>query len=477
MFDVVVCGAGPAGLCAALAAVEQGARVLILEKGDEVGGSFRFSGGGVWAFADMEIYRRYMPEADQAICELVMTQLGDDLQWLEDWGVKPLARLPNDLIGAGISVDPMQMISTLERLVLEAGVELRFGWGLTALDCRDGVTVRAVDRVSGRFEEIRCGAVVVATGGFQGNPEMVTRYLGVSPREVRLRANRWSTGEGLRSVLSIGGAVTPAMDDFYGHALPDGELAEIPGPALRDCTQYYGNAGVALNARGERFVDESEGDGSPANDHNVNRAIAKQPGGVAYYVLDAVTARQGRDTSTSIARAEECGAPVVRADTIEELCDRLDELGVPRARALATLREYNASVGGGAESGANALFPPRVHGRTPLEVAPFRAVRVRCGLTYTKGGIAVDRSMAVRAQAGTPGGTRAPGRPPEIGRGILDPSRAVLPGVFASGVDVGNHTHGGYASSVGFCVVSGRIAGTSAAQYARAVDPSGRASS
>ncbi len=456
--DVLVFGGGLAGLTAALSAAENGAQVTLLEKGDDLGGSFVLSGGLVWTWRDPDVMRAEVPLADHRLTDLLIEHLEEDFDWLEQWGVKPVQRFPEHLIGIG--VDPGPTVATLARLLEEAGGRIELGVGIAGLGLDgDDVRVTVADRRRGVCEERTCGAVVLATGGFQGSAELVARYLGVPPSSLQLRANRWSTGDALRAVLDCGGALSAGMDDFYGHSFPDTPDTEVAPAWYRGISQYWGNVGVALNVRGERFADESEG---TTLENRLNFALAHQPGGIGFYVIDHETARRsempdGSNAATAIQRAREAGAPVVEADTVESLCRQLDaEHGVPYARALASLEEYQRAMRGESTS---ALYPPRLGNRSPLEHPPFRAVRVRAAVTFTGGGIAVDPQLRVRAQAGSAASLRPPGKltADDASDGVF------LPGVYAAGTDVGNVSHGGYVGGLAAAVVFGRIAGRNAA--------------
>ncbi len=459
MREVVVCGGGFSGLCAALSAAEHGARVTVIEKGDELGGSFVYSGGAVWTYGDDDAIRAEVPLADHRLTALLRDHLTDDIDWLEEFGVKVLSRGSAPLWAA--QLDPRPTVETLARLIEEAGGRILLGVGLAGLAPGPTVVVRVVDRNRGALDEIECGGVVLATGGFQGSVDLVSRYLRVSPDSLLLRANKWSTGDALRAVLDCGGAITAGMDDFYGRSMPDIPDREIPPTWYRDISQYWGNCGVALNVRGERFADESE---STILEHRLNWALAQQPRGIGFYLIDHEMARHaatpgGGNALTSMERARGFGASVYEADTLEELCGLLArEEGVPYERAYATVSEYQGHVRG---DGPAVLYPPRRRDRSPLQHPPFRALKVRPGITFTAGGIAVDREMRVLSNAGTAGTLRRPGASPDDRDGDRE---VALPGIYAAGVDVGNLSHGGYIGGLSVGLVFGRVAGRNAAR-------------
>jgi succinate dehydrogenase/fumarate reductase flavoprotein subunit len=120
--------------------------------------------------------------------------------------------------------------------------------------------------------------LVLATGGFQGSAELVPRYISPSA-PLRLRANPWSAGDGLRIGLEHGAALSAGMDEFYGRNMPDADFAEADFVAK---AQLYGRFARVFNERGEEFfrgeISWSEND--------LVQATARQPGARAWYVLD-----------------------------------------------------------------------------------------------------------------------------------------------------------------------------------------------
>jgi succinate dehydrogenase/fumarate reductase flavoprotein subunit len=177
--------------------------------------------------------------------------------------------------------------------------------------------------------------LVLATGGFQGSAELVARY--VRPAApLRLRANPWSTGDGLRLGLARGAATTAGMDEFYGRNMPDAPFAEAQFVPL---AQLYGRVARVLNDRGEEFFD---GEVS-WSETDLVQATARQPGARAWYVLDDRALEQR-----------------VRERTVAELV------------ALAPTAVEPEELPFPAPSGAKV------------------AVRVKPGITHTIGGLKVD---------------------------------------------------------------------------------------
>src|SRR5512134_2247972 len=193
MPDLVVAGAGMAGLAAAVRARELGADVVVHEKGDRPGGSMRLSSCVVWRYREWETFRAECPGGDPALQRAVWEGLDDALAWLESLGAPVVARETGNPRTTGLRFDPGGLTEALAR---RAG-EVRLGGPLRALP--EGVPT------------------ILATGGFQGDPGLVRRY--VTPEALVLRANPWSAGAGLRLALMRGGALSARLAAFYGRNL------------------------------------------------------------------------------------------------------------------------------------------------------------------------------------------------------------------------------------------------------------------
>ena len=448
---VVVCGAGMAGLAAAAAAAEAGARVVTVEKGHTVGGSLALSGGLLWTLPSPAEAWEAAPLGDPWLQSLVSESFPAALAWAEGAGVT----LGEDVVvgrGRGRIVDPVQMVAALRAHAVSLDVEIRPETALEELVTSGGrvVGVRTVD-VDGEADLVDAVAVVVATGGFQGNPELLQRYVGVPPDHLSLRSNPWSTGDGLLACLAAGAGTSAGLDGFYGHAMA-APPATIVATRFRDATQFYGHFGVALDRAGRRFADES-GQGEEA----LNQSLARLPGGVAYYVVDDVAARQplfgGRLSGRSIvARATTLGARHVEAPTLPALCAGLARFGGPAAAALASLERFNHEMQTGAVGD-----PPRRSNREALVKPPFHAVEVKASITFTTGGLLVDEHLRVLRRA-------ASSSPMAVLVDTVDDYRPVpIPGLFAAGNDVGGIHHGGYLGGLAAALTTGLAAGSAAA--------------
>jgi fumarate reductase flavoprotein subunit len=431
---IVVAGGGLAGLAAALRAAELGARVALLEKGSRPGGSFLLSSGYVWSYRDLPTYRREAPGGDATLQRLILDRLGSDLGWLEGAGGVILSRETGNPLTFGARLDPKQTVAALVDRVRASGGEILAGTALEALlENHEGRTTGVQISSPVGEKEYGADAVVLASGGFAANPELVGRHIIGGPGRMLVRAHPRSTGDGFLAALRKGALAAAGLDEFYGRNLP-APPAEFSPERFVEVSQLYGRHAVAINARGERYADE----GADWSETILTRATARQPGPYAWYVLDGAGLRarvRERTAEEMVGVARDAGGIVLGAASLLELADELLELGVPRDAFLRTIEDYNAAVAAGSE-----LFPPRTGPATPLRVPPFVAVKVAPSITHTVGGLAVDEGCRVLRR-----GDRRP-----------------IPGLYAAGVEVGGVSVGGYTSGLASALVFGRTAAETA---------------
>lgn len=471
---VVVCGSGLSGFAAAVTCLEAGVPVTLVEKAPETGGTTVLSGGLIWTFADYEKIREEIPDGNPILQYLVHDEVAEGRAWLEGIGAKlgPEETLLGH--GWGRIMDPPQAINVLHRRFAELGGELLLETPMTSLLQENGTVTGIRVLRDGRPVDMPASAAILATGGFQGNPELVSRYIVPEAANLLLRANRWSTGDGLLAAQGVDAAVTSGLNNFYGHALT-ATPARYGKLEFRDVSQYYGQAAVAVNLDGERFADESAGLGEEI----LNQQLARQPKGRGYYIIDSSILRsypiEGLEvvTKAMIDRARAAGADMVEAGSIEDLCSRLGEKGLPPKRLLQSLRGFNEAVTAG--DGVN-LKPPRRRLQTPLAEPPFYAVAVQAAITFTMGGIAIDEEARVLRRQGS-SALQAPlpesrGLTEREGESLVigtDHREMTIPGLYAAGCDAGNISHFGYMGGLATGLTTGRVAGRSAAAHSRQV--------
>jgi succinate dehydrogenase/fumarate reductase flavoprotein subunit len=238
-----------AGLAAAARARELGATPTVFEKGNRAGGSMLLSSCVIWRFREWDDFRAECSLGDERLQRIVWEELDEAIPWLEEIGAPVVQHETGNPRTVGKRFDPRGLTEVLVR----AAGDLRLG-------------------------ETTDEAVVLATGGFQGSEGLVAEY--VRPGgPLRLRANPWSSGDGLRTGLARGGEVSAGMDEFYGRNMPDADFSEAQFVPL---AQLYGRSARVLNERGEEFF---EGEVS-WSENDLVQATARQPDARAYYVLD-----------------------------------------------------------------------------------------------------------------------------------------------------------------------------------------------
>ncbi|MBI2323047.1 MAG: FAD-binding protein [Chloroflexi bacterium] len=288
---------------------------------------------------------------------------------------------------------------------------------------------------------VRCGAVVLATGGFQGDVELLTRYVSPWADRLFLRASSTSTGDGLRMALAAGAAGSRGLQAFYGHLLP-APPARIDPATFRTVALYYSPESVALNLHGERFFDESMAD------ELTTQALARQPEARGFLVFDEACYREHvlrphlpdgpvHDPLVVIPAA---GGVVLRADSLADLAAALSAHGVPPRVAQATLESYDAAIAAGAPERLTVPRRKRLH---RLHRPPFYAIPVQPAITFTHGGVRVDTACRALDRDGRP-----------------------VPGLYVAGVDAGGIFYEGYVGGLAASLVTGLRAGIHAARVA-----------
>ncbi len=482
--DIIVIGGGSAAFEAAVAAREAGAgRVVMLEKAPEAeyGGNARYSGTGFrFVHAGAQEIREFIPDVDDALFATMvigaysaadfmndidrMTQGRMDralahtlveesnaaVRWMRDVGIKwePLKEhakvdgkryfergIAIHVAGGGIG-----QLTQWRRIAEGLGVEIRFESPVCAVhgDLRrvEGVSVSGPD---GRYE-LKAKAVIACAGGFQANPEMRARYLAGNTDMMKVRGSRHDTGEVLRLLLDLG--ARPAGHWQSGHMSPiDANAPDFETPQHEDGrgntqSRYDYPFGISVNALGLRFFDEGEAQHSYTY-AKTGRAVLGQPGARAFQIYD--------QKGLACLRYPHHKATYVEAGTIAELAAKI---GIEPAVLTHTIAEFNGAVpddkpfdprrpDGKATVG---LAVPKSNWANRIEQPPFRAYPVTGGITFTFGGVEVNRSAQVMSTLDQP-----------------------IKGLFASGDIVGLFFHN-YPSFTGQTrnAVFGRLAGRSA---------------
>lgn len=438
--DVLVVGAGMAGLAAAASATELGANAGVVEKLPAIGGSAAMSAGMLWTARNAQELRERMPEADRALGEALTDDFPEVLEWVRATGVQMVGPIDGPYFGWGLGwqVDIGGLFTRWRDRIEGAG-----GWIVRGTAARellfgaDGSVRGAVAASPDGRVEIEASAVVLAGGGFQGDPELVTQLIGRHADHVLVRSNAGSVGDGLRMARAAGAGLSRSLSGFYGHLMPY-PIEDFGERHFLPLTQYHSIYMILVNRFGRRFVDETLGD------EVSNQEVLLQPDQRAILLADermrldhVITAPypQG-EVVDRFAEAARAGANYAVGATIGELIAKVSEWGVPPDTLARTLADYDAAAGGSAIA-LDAPLPRIPH---PLVEPPLHALEVQPAITYPLGGIHTD------AQA------RA-----------LDRDGAPIPNLFAAGADAGGLYHVYYAGGLAMSAVFGRRAGRSAA--------------
>lgn len=442
-FDVVVIGTGLSGLCAAVAAANDGTKVAVLEKAPMPGGNSKFAGGLIAVPADSskekkdEYFEDFMKKSsgkgNAALTRVLAEQSGDGVEWLKQQG----AELTDPVTVAGYRVKSVifkpsaykgmpKGLETLRNVLAKKGGKIFYKTKAQQLimDDQGAVSgVRAKD-ASG-LKDFTGKAVVICTGGYGANKQMLETFVDPNADDMMLRGDVNATGDGLEMAREAGAMWVDmgGMPSVHVAAVsPKNRASGNPFMAVAYC--------LGINREGKRYVDESLG--YVAN----GKAAMKQPGQVIALVFDEEIKKQP-GVSAAYKMFEGLGIPIVEADSIADLAAKI---GAPAAALEKTIADFNAGVADGKAMNAQ---PPKTAFAYKVQSSKFYAFYpLSPGITLTFGGIKINE----KAQAQQADG-------------------AVIPGLYAAGEGAGGLYYDDYigGASLANCLVMGRIAGRQAA--------------
>jgi len=476
-FDIVVVGCGVAGLSAAVASAEAGARVAVLERStyDERGGNTRYTEAYLRMKSETELSHdfesllldnsgyyiepelaastvldyenwspivRALPFTDPELIAAFIDAVPDAVAWLKAHGLTfgeagfyGLTPRPSPRIA--VNGGGLQLIETMTACAEKLGV--RFFYEITARELVQssegrvcGLLAKGKDNSPVRFD---CDAVILACGGFQGNPEMVIRYIGPKGRYLRpvARGGHYNKGEGIEMALRIGAAASGDYAEYHGQPV-DPRSSE--SEALVMVYPY----GVLVNREGRRFINEAPGTIDAHYEETV-RTIADQKKGIAFAILD--------DKINRIPNWRRCVRTDQPPESAPDIRSLGRKLGFDGDTAASTIEEYNRScregkfdptvLDGLATAG---LVPPKSNYAVPIDTPPFHAYPIISANTFTLGGLKVNAAAQV-----------------------VDRDGGVLPGLYAAGETMGFY-YGRYAGATS--VLRGAVFGRRAGEHAAA---------
>ena len=491
--DVVIVGAGGAGMTAAIAAAGDGLNVVVVESQAMVGGnSVRSTGGMNAAKTPLQDNNTFGEEAgvektliaaegypdNEAITALAATvseqweaykanpegyfdsvelmeldtmiggkgindpelvktlceNTAASIEWLESVGapltsvgafggasVKRIHR-PVNAEGKTVSVGAY-IVPILEKNLADAGVEVILNTTVDTILTDDSGAVCGVTGVAndGSKLTVNADAVILATGGFGANLEMVVSYKPELEGFMTTNASGIQ-GQGILMAQALG-AATVDMEQIQIHPTVEANTAALITEGLR------GDGAILVNAEGKRFIDEV------GTRDVVSAAEIAQPGSIGYLIVD-----QAMVDASSVIQGYIKKGFTTQGDTYEALAK---ELGMDEAAFAETMNNWNACV----EAKSDPEFG-RTSFANPLNTAPYYAIKVTPGVHHTMGGLKINSATEVLTEDGT-----------------------AIPGLFAAGEITGG-VHGANrlgGNAVADFVVFGRIAAESAASYVAAL--------
>jgi fumarate reductase flavoprotein subunit len=477
--DIGIIAAGPAGLCAAAAAAEAGAKVVVFEKVNGAGGTANMGMGpfGVESriqrksmvnLKKEDVFRSFMDythwQVDAQLVHDYIWKSGSTIDWLEDMGVVFAAALKNfpDSEQTWHVVQPEgggrpgaraagSMTKAIYKYCLELGVEFYFSTPVQKLvKTGPAVTGFIARHENGETYEVECRTTIIATGGFGSNGQMIDEYCNYKlGRDMITFMVPGIVGDGIKMAWEAGaGQGRMEMERITGTPLPEASTGKWPMVGI------FRQSGVlAVNKSGYRICDENAMQNSAISgniiDLQQDRTIFK----IADSNLLNFYRRNGLDFESEVQHDDptenfeelmvqaESEAPdcVFVADTIAGLAAKL---GVPADQLAATVERYNEHC---ANHFDDDFCKPRQYLHA-LKGKKFYAIRLTCGAYGSLGGIKVNHKLQV-----------------------LTGDYKIIPGLYAAGSDACEIYNGTYyfylpGNTMGFAVNTGRMAGEYAAE-------------
>ena len=428
--DLLVIGAGMAGLTAAARAAREGRRVLVVEVSGDVGGSARFA-GYAWTAPSREVMDRVNPGGDDALKHALVDRFASGVDWIRSTGVDVMDPVPILGFGRGHQFDTNQYVDLCRRIVTDSGGEVRLETRTRRLLVEDGRVVGAeVESPDGRAEEVRAAWTLLATGGFQADPDLLVENVHPHAPRMQLRSNPHSDGAGYRLATEAGAATGAEDPGFYGHLVPTGVPFADPADFV-DLSLYYSEHALLFNLRNERFTDETLGD------HLTTMALLDQPESRGLLVADARVHRdwivgsyvEGAVAVDKFAVAHRRGGRCGLAESLEELDYLPEEWGYDGSAIRASIEQYNKAAGSG------AVEPPRALDPLALDDGPWYVIECEPAITFPFHGIRIDEQARVLGTGGSP-----------------------VPGLLAAGSDTGGLWVRAYAGGLASALVFGLAA-------------------
>ncbi len=441
-YDVVVVGSGGAGLAAAIQACDEGAKVLVVEKMSTIGGNTIKASVGMNAaetrFQKLKgiedskelFYQESLKggqfKNNQVLLREFVERAPQAVEWLAEHDIE----LSDITITGGMSIDRTHrpadrsavggfLISGLVKNLNKRNIDVMLDTSVTQIRYEQGA-VQGVELLNDENEVLTINAksVIVATGGFSANRDMVVKYRPELDGFVTTN-HKGATGGGIAILQNIG-ADTVDMGEIQIHPTVEQTTSYLISEAIR------GGGAILVNQAGKRFFNEME------TRDKVSAQIIAQPEKYAYVVFDEQVRLNNKAADEYIARGF-----VISAESPRELANKLE---MDFHAFLATLETYNVAV----DKQHDAEFGRTTAMRHPINQGPFYAIRIAPGVHHTMGGVTINTETCV-----------------------LDSQKQTLNGAFAAGEVVGG-IHGGNrigGNAVADIIIFGILAGRNAARF------------
>jgi fumarate reductase flavoprotein subunit len=481
---IVVVGGGGAGMAAARAAAEKGARVIVLEKHGPGGSSamafgiyasesnvqkrLKIHGSNDDFFRDIMEWSHW--RINPLIVRAIIEKSADTIRWLEEKGLEfdclPYISYPGEQenptwhvpVGGGAA-----LIKSLVQTSESLGVHiLKQSPANKILVSKSGEITGVLAETKGQEFIVKTGCVIIATGGFGGNKELLKKYC-PEYKDNTLCFGILNMGEGLSMATELGAATEGLGNLMMMGPLTFGMLATtVSTPPdtkqlILQMQSLMDRRSLWVNKLGKRFIDESL-----FNHHIMSHTVARQPEAFAYTILDSklawvIASEQEHPSAVQMPRSFHGGPRRLSAEEAErykdplKISDSWEEIaqwiGADAGVLKTTVDEYNAAC----EKGYDTLLGKDRQYLIPLRTPPYYVIRWYPVFSNTSGGIKVNESMKVVNHENRP-----------------------IPGVYAAGVDTGGWTSESYCIKLsgwafGYAVNSGRIAGENAVEYIKSL--------
>jgi len=477
--DIVIVGGGTAGLAAAVEAAQRGVKTLVIEKSSRTGGCGNMASG---LFAVESRYQRQMQmtltredvfkyqmeythwNVDAHLIKTYIEKSAETIDWLEHMGVEFVSvesHGPGNYYTWHVvkGPTPMGSCATMMKILAEQarkhGATILTNTAVKKIIKSDkGISGVLVEDNSGKELNINVKAVIVATGGFIDNQEMIKKYTGLEPGKDLILNRMFSTSKLTGDGLNLAWEIGAAQSKIIMHKM---QLSPMVG---RSIFAAFLQPNLVVNLDGKRFINEEV---ISSNNMYTGNAIALQRNKCAFSIFDEKTkdyyVNVGYDFETTYGVAQR-GAMLKATDFDVEIkkavdnevdglyiTDSIEELaaktGINLQGLWQTLQEYNHAC----DTGRDNLFYRKPRYMRPVREPKFYAIKFFISAFGTLGGIKINYKTEV-----------------------LDTHDMVIPGLYAAGADAESIYGDTYpitlpGSTMGFAINSGRMAGENASEY------------